>query len=169
MTKVDLSPKGLKALRAVEKAATPGEWAIRDHDTYSVPARVLVPYSAADNELKCAARNALVPLLGALEEERATSAALRAEVERLREEIEALTHEGRQGELEQANVGLAAENERLKEAERIGTRGPGMLALRKENDILIRELEAKRKDYSDLTEILRSTTAKLAGGRGGDD
>lgn len=33
---------------------------------------------------------------------------------RLREEIEALTHDGRQGELEQANVGLANEVERLR-------------------------------------------------------
>lgn len=33
----------------------------------------------------------------------------------LKEEIEALTHVGRQGELEQANVGLAAENLRLQE------------------------------------------------------
>ena len=36
------------------------------------------------------------------------------ENKRLREEIEALTHEGRQGELEQANVGLAEENARLR-------------------------------------------------------
>lgn len=39
-----------------------------------------------------------------------------ARIEFLEEEIQALTHEGRQGELEQANVGLAAENERLREA-----------------------------------------------------
>jgi FtsZ-binding cell division protein ZapB len=39
------------------------------------------------------------------------NAALRAEVERLKEDIQALTHEGRQGELERANVTLAAESE----------------------------------------------------------
>ena len=41
---------------------------------------------------------------------------LRAECERLKEEIEALTHEGRQGELEQANVEFAEESERLRTA-----------------------------------------------------
>lgn len=46
---------------------------------------------------------------------RARCAALQADAERLRNEITALTHEGRQGELEQANVGLAVENERLRE------------------------------------------------------
>ncbi len=39
---------------------------------------------------------------------------LRAECERLRGEIKALTHDGRQGELEQANVRLATENDILR-------------------------------------------------------
>lgn len=38
-----------------------------------------------------------------------------AALERCTEEISALTHSGRQGELEKANVGLAGENERLRE------------------------------------------------------
>lgn len=43
----------------------------------------------------------------------------------------------------QENETLRAENVALKHAERVGTRGPGLLALRKENDTLRAELEKR--------------------------
>jgi hypothetical protein len=51
-----------------------------------------------------------------LAEARSAMPKLIDEVERLKEEIEALTHKGRQGELEQGNAALANENARLREA-----------------------------------------------------
>jgi hypothetical protein len=41
---------------------------------------------------------------------------------------------------------LIAEIERLQTAERIGTRGPGLMALRRENDRLRKQLEVARAD-----------------------
>lgn len=51
---------------------------------------------------------------GVLEGLRERTEAAERELARAREEIEALTHQGRQGELEQANVGLAQESETLR-------------------------------------------------------
>ena len=86
---------------------------------------------------------------------------LELEIERLREEVEALTHEGRQGELEQANVGLATENEKLRQELKDDRVWRGDKPTLKDHEIatLVNELTAISKKYEG-TEQLREHVSK---------
>lgn len=78
--------------------------------------------------------------------ERAAFSECQAEVEKLKYEIEALTHEGRQGELEQANVGLAEENAKLT-AE--------LAAVENNCSNLRKELSLARKELDEMRDLIK--------------